>query len=446
MRLPKFIQANILMAFVAVCLCGLVYAENRSAGWDYLDNKKYGEAESFFRQLIKSRPDNAQGYLGLGRVYLEKNDPEEALKWFNQALKINPNDSAIYENIGGAYENKSDYGRAVEFYKKAIELKPDNINLYYKISFIYKKENNFKDAIKWSKEAIRINPESGRGYTSLGLVYEDMGRFSEAIDCFKQAIKLDPSEDKSFIGIGNAYMRQGKYREAIEWYEKVKHADGFICAHEGLGLAYRKLGQPSLAEENFQTIVRTNLYNPLGYHDLADYYRHIGRINKAKENIEKALSLAVNKDDKRGVLETKGLILAFSGDAPSAEGIFKDLIREYGVNCPTLAGLGFVYNAKKDYKLARKYFIDALKQPDIVPADTSPINDRANIYLGLAQLNADEGNYREALKYYQQVLDEEPIAVFALLGIAGAYQKLGDQPQADIYYKRAQSVNPEHKR
>jgi tetratricopeptide (TPR) repeat protein len=145
----------------------------------------------------------------------------------------------------------------------------------------------------------------------------------------------------------------------------------------------------------------------------------------------------------RGILETKGLILVMQGDDISAEQIFRSLIKEYGVNCPTLSGLGYIANARKDYETAKKYFEDALKQPDIIPADTSPINDKAIILLGLAWVNANEHKYKEAISCYQKILKEEPIAVFALVGMGDAYTQLGEYAKAEVYFKRALAINSE---
>jgi tetratricopeptide (TPR) repeat protein len=120
-----------------------------------------------------------------------------------------------------------------------------------------------------------------------------------------------------------------------------------------------------------------------------------------------------------------------------------DLIKWHGVNCVTLTGLGYIANSKEDYRSARKYFEEALKQPDIVSPDTSPINDRANIFLGLALTNANERKYKEALSYYEQVLKEEPIVIYALIGLGDVYRQLGEPDKADAYFKRAAAINPE---
>jgi tetratricopeptide (TPR) repeat protein len=234
-----------------------------------------------------------------------------------------------------------------------------------------------------------------------------MGKYDEALKCFKEAIKKD-------------YL--------------------YACPYEGLGLVYKKLGKASEAEKNLLEVVkiRINKYN--GYYDLARYYYETGKLDLARQNIDKALSLVVDPADKRQVFQLKGFILIMQQDYLSAEKLFNSLINKYGTNCAILSGLGHIYNARKDYKLARQYFDDALKYPDSNMID----ENRIMAMLGLGWVNANEHKQLEAIACYEQILKEEPLHILALISMGNAYNWLGEYAKAEEYFKRALEIDKDN--
>ncbi len=123
--------------------------------------KKINESVAAFEQLIKSRPDHAQGlnYLGylwadrgenlhraldlirkavaldptngayldsLGWVYFQLNQLEKAEENLNAAATLNPDDATIQDHLGDLFEKRGNIARARQSWQKALTLKPDD--------------------------------------------------------------------------------------------------------------------------------------------------------------------------------------------------------------------------------------------------------------------------------------------------------------------------------
>ena len=126
-------------------------------------------------------------------------------------------------------------------------------------------------------------------------------------------------------------------------------------------------------------------------------------------------------------------------DYSSAEKLFNGLIKEHGANCATLAGLGHIANARKDYKSARKYFEDALKSEASAESE-----DKIIALLGLGWVNANEHKYKEAIACYEKILKEKPLFMPALVSIGNAYNWLSEYSKAEKYFKRALEIDKDN--
>jgi len=399
----KRILLNTLLALLLMVFNNsIVYAADKSVAWHYLEQGRYDEAKKSFTEMIKIDPNDAQAYNGLGEAYREMDQWDEALKRYKEAIRIDPDNSNGYTGLGDVYRDMGKYDEAIKCYKEAIRIDPDNSRGYYKLGRVYDEQGKYDEALKWCKEAVRIDPDNSRGFVELAGVYE----------------------------------KQGKYDEALKWYNKsVKKDSFFACAYEGLGMVYRKLGKISQAEENLLMVVKIEQYRSGGYYELAKYYYKTGQLSKASGNIEKALSSADVPKKKQRVLQLKGFILIMQGDYAQAEQIFKGLRDKYGISYSTLSGLGHIYNARKDYKTARKYFEDALK------FNNTRDDDRVIAMLGLGWVNANERKHKEAIACYEKVLKEEPLEMLALLSMGNAYNWLGQYDKAEKYFKRVLEID-----
>jgi tetratricopeptide (TPR) repeat protein len=151
----------------------------------YLDEKKYEDADRYFRESIKHYPHIARTYINYSALFIYNERPEaalsllrqaksltmtrdergdwfnnmgmaqfklrngeEALKNFKKAVLYRPEEPLFWGNLGGAYSSMADYENSVSSLKKGLEIAPDSIELLKNLAIIYMKMGKYEDAVK----------------------------------------------------------------------------------------------------------------------------------------------------------------------------------------------------------------------------------------------------------------------------------------------------------
>jgi tetratricopeptide (TPR) repeat protein len=100
--------------------------------------------------------------------------------------------------------------------------------------------------------AIGVNPNYTDAYFKRGYSYEKLDQDQNAISDYNKAIQLDPDYALAYNNRGSAYHSQTphQYQLAINDYTKSIQLDGNndAMAYNNRSLAYRALGQPTLAD------------------------------------------------------------------------------------------------------------------------------------------------------------------------------------------------------
>ena len=408
-------------------------------GRAYADQDNFEEAVKWFKEAIRLDPNNGSKYADLGWLYLHLKNYEEAEINLKKAIDLDPGDQHNYTGLGLAYKGLNNYKEAISAFKEGISLDPRNGLNYSALGSLYQEQNNYDEALRWYNEAVRVDPKNVEGYERIGRIYQYMRNYKEATKWFKEAIRVNPDSKYGYEGMGRVYVGLKRYGEAKEWFDeavKRKEPFNYACPYQGLGTVYRKLGKPKDAEDAFLKVPKEEPYNFRGYYDLADYYYETGRLTEARENIEKAISFSKQDNEKKKVLALKGFILIAQQDYEAAEELFKGMVRQYGENPASFSGLGHIYNARKDYRSAAVNLQEATRDKGGPWFNISII--------GLGWVNANEGKHKDAIRYYQQVLKEEPLNTLALLGMGNAYNWLKDYDQAERYFRRVLEIDKDN--
>lgn len=116
--------------------------------------RKYDDAEKFYREALKINPNNPRIYFNLGDTYLAKNDSKEAMKQFQIAAKTEKNKtvcSMAHHNMG--------------YILQTMAGDPKNIE---------KKQALLRQAIEAYKEALRNNPKDDDTRYNLALCQKQL--------------------------------------------------------------------------------------------------------------------------------------------------------------------------------------------------------------------------------------------------------------------------------
>lgn len=221
------------------------------------------QAEDSFRQVVTSKPDNADAYYNLGTLNLRRNRPaeakqylqktvelrpnfaeawnnlgmlaaqegsaEEAIQDFQQSIRIRPDYSTAHLNLGNVYRRQRDFDRAEESLSRALAIRSDDPEALYSLGMLYAQKNEFDRAAQYLERAIALRPAYPEALNNLGVLYARRQDYAKAEDTFLAGIKASPTFDQSYLNLARLYAAQNetqKARDVLEQLLKVAPENG----------------------------------------------------------------------------------------------------------------------------------------------------------------------------------------------------------------------------
>ena len=134
-------------------------------GAAYERNKKYEEAEVYFRESLKLKPDFASALNYLGYMWAEHGENlKEARRFIEKAVKLDPKNSAYLDSMAWVLYQQGDAKGALEWQLKALkgmeEEEPDAVILEH-LGDIYHKLKQPKKAREYWEKSLKVeaNPK-----------------------------------------------------------------------------------------------------------------------------------------------------------------------------------------------------------------------------------------------------------------------------------------------
>ena len=210
---------------------------------------KYQQAEKVCRQLIGSRPSNADAHnilgvtlnaLGrteegvemlrraielepkaasihanLGELLRQQGRTEEAAQVLEEAVKLDPNHSQALNNLGITYFERGKPRKAVEYYRRAIEARPDMAEAHNNVGNALRVIRDFDGAVQAYQDALVHRERYPEAYNNLGTMLQQQGQLDEAEHALRKAVNQNPRFIEAYDNLATVYIAQKKDTEAL---------------------------------------------------------------------------------------------------------------------------------------------------------------------------------------------------------------------------------------
>ena len=158
------------------------------------DVKKYADAETAYKEVLKLKPRDARAAYGLGNVYSDQQRWDEAEAAYRNSVAWAPNDADAHVALSVVLVQPSPGA--------------DNAK-------------RFADAETFARRSVQIDPKNPVGWDRLGVALQARGLTnSETEHSYRRAIELDPQFAVAYAHLARMLNRAGRGTESTPIYEK----------------------------------------------------------------------------------------------------------------------------------------------------------------------------------------------------------------------------------
>lgn len=293
------------------------------------------------------------------------------------------------------------------------------------------------------KAAAYYNYALGHLYAELAGAYGNRGDlFAKAVESYKAALKADPSA--SFISeeLSDLYLQSGRLREAVtEAEDALKQNPKDLGARRLLGRIYSRMIGDAQQNKIDENMVKKALeqYQKITEQDPSDTESWVRLGGLAKLNHDSVQAQAAYKRamelDPENEDAMAGLAMVYSdlGDNKQATELLRKSAEKHP-NARSLATLAGAYEQMKEYSLAAETLKRAL---DVAPGNADLTHALAQDLLFSEQLD-------DALRIYQQLVEDDPKDVQSELRISQIYRQKRDFAKAREAANKAKELDPDN--
>jgi putative PEP-CTERM system TPR-repeat lipoprotein len=404
-----------------------------------------------------------QADLALISAHLRARDFDKALQAVAVLEKKQPNNPLTYNVKGIVQVNKRDVKGARASFAKAVELKPDYLPAVLNLAKLDIYEKNPQAARARFETIVAAQPKNEGALLGLAEVLAQSGApAKEIVATIERAIAANTGSVSARVALVNYHLRNRDYKAAIDAAQAaVAIAPNDPRLVELLGNAQLAAGETNQAIATFNKLVsmRPDAPEPLvrlagAQFAARDYPASIAALRKA---------LAM-KPDLVEVRRQIGVILAASGKMDEAFAEARAIQKDFPKQAAGFVLEADLYAAQKKWGAAANAFREAQKreplpgvavrqvtmlEEDGKPAEATAVATKwmkdnpkdvvMRSFLGERALRKKD--YKEAMKYFKEVVDLQPENAIFLNNLAWTAHALGD-PAALGYAEKAYSLAP----
>ena len=152
----------------------------------------------------------------LGIAYLDELQYSDALHAFEQVVRLRPDYADGYTNLGLTYIQWEKYAEARSSLEHALNLSHFNARALYYLALVERRAGNCEAELADLEEVVRQYPESRDARRELGISYYQQHRYEAAEQQFEALQRIDPDDLAAHYNLAVIYRRLGMKQKASD--------------------------------------------------------------------------------------------------------------------------------------------------------------------------------------------------------------------------------------
>jgi len=258
-RIPRNPNNRMKMAlpFPGTLHLGSFQRNDFTYGVAFFQRGYLGAATESFKQVITSKPDDAEANYNLGTLYLRQHDVSSARPYLEKAVQLKPAHAEAWNNLGMIAAEEGHTDEAVQDFQHCLRYRPDFVVALLNLGNLYRRQKLFANAEQLLNNAIQAEPENPEANYSLGMLYAQRNETVKAEQNFQNALKVRPEYADALNNYGVLLVREQHYAEAEQkFWSCIQANPKFDQAYLNLARLYVLLNEKDKAREVLQELLR----------------------------------------------------------------------------------------------------------------------------------------------------------------------------------------------
>uniref|UniRef100_A0A1A8JHZ3 dolichyl-phosphate-mannose--protein mannosyltransferase n=1 Tax=Nothobranchius kuhntae TaxID=321403 RepID=A0A1A8JHZ3_NOTKU len=163
-------------------------------GEAYMRLNKLTEAEHWYRESLRAKPDHIPAHLTYGKLLAVTGQKTEAERYFLKAIQLDPTKGNCYMHYGQFLLEESRLLEAAEMAKKAARLDSGEFDVVFSAAHMLRQANLNEAAEKYYGQAASLRPDYPAALMNLGAILHLNGKLQEAEANYLRALQLKPDD------------------------------------------------------------------------------------------------------------------------------------------------------------------------------------------------------------------------------------------------------------
>uniref|UniRef100_A0AAY4E2V9 dolichyl-phosphate-mannose--protein mannosyltransferase n=1 Tax=Denticeps clupeoides TaxID=299321 RepID=A0AAY4E2V9_9TELE len=163
-------------------------------GEAYMRLNKLPEAEHWYRESLKAKPDHVPAHLTYGKLLAMTGQKVEAERYFLKAIQLDPTKGNCYMHYGQFLLEDSRLLEAAEMAEKAARLDGGEFDVIFSAAHMLRQASLNAAAEKYYTQAANLRPNYPAALMNLGAILHLNGKLQEAESNYLRALQLKPDD------------------------------------------------------------------------------------------------------------------------------------------------------------------------------------------------------------------------------------------------------------
>ena len=160
------------------------------------------------QKAVQLSPGNGGAVMAYSRAAIAHGQAPQAIDAWKNYLKLRPSDAQGYAVLGSLQQSQGDNATAMASYKKALSIQPEQPVAANNLAYLMVEGGQNTDvALNYAQMARRELPNAPSTADTLAWVYYAKGTYSSARDLLEDAAKIAPDDPAIQYHLGMTYQK-----------------------------------------------------------------------------------------------------------------------------------------------------------------------------------------------------------------------------------------------